>query len=83
MSFNFTVKEFILGNGTGTPSLQFYKRGFELGGNGGTPSWRDVILSGNTALTLINAKEDGLNYLKLFGCTEQRNIPKEYTQVEY
>jgi hypothetical protein len=30
MTFNFTVKEFILGNGTGTPTLQFYKRGFEL-----------------------------------------------------
>lgn len=34
------------------------------------PSWIDIILKGNTALTLVNAKEDGLNYLKLFGGTE-------------
>lgn len=83
MSFNFTVKEFLLGNGTGTPTLQFYKRGFDLVGSSASPSWRDIILSGNTALTLVNAKENGLNYLKLFGGTEQRNLPSEYTQVEY
>ena len=40
------------------------------------PSWIDIILSGNTALTLINAKEDGLNYLKLFGGTEL--VPETY-----
>ena len=83
MSFDFTVKEFILGNGTGTPTLQFYKRGFELNGGGVSPSWQDIILSGNTALTLTNALADGLNYLKLFGGTEQRNLPSGYTQVEY
>ena len=47
------------------------------------PSWIDIILKGNTALSLVNAKADGLNYLKLFGGTEQRNIPSEYTQVNY
>ena len=35
------------------------------------PSWIDVILKGNTALTLVNAKENSLEYLKLFGGTEQ------------
>lgn len=74
MTFNFTVKEFILGGGNATPTLQFYKRGFNLGGSV-SPSWQDVILSGNTALTLVNAKEDGLNYLKLFGGTEQNGTP--------
>lgn len=82
MSFNFTVKEFILGNGTGTPTLQFYKRGFELC-TGTSPSWQDIILSGNTALTLTNALANSINYLKLFGATEQRNLPSEYTHVEY
>lgn len=75
MSFNFTVREFILGGGNTTPTLQFYRKGFNLGGDA-SPSWRDVILSGNTSLTLVNAKEDGLNYLKLFGGAEQ--LPEQY-----
>ena len=83
MSFNFTVKEFILGNGTGTPTFTFYRRGFNLGSSGSSPEWKDIILSGNTALTLVNAKANGLNYLKLFGGTEQRNLPKGHTQLEY
>lgn len=33
MSFNFTVKEFILGSGTGTPTFQFLKNGFNIGSN--------------------------------------------------
>ena len=40
------------------------------------PSWIDIILKGNTALTLVNSKEDGLTYLKLFGATEY--IPETY-----
>lgn len=47
------------------------------------PSWQDIILSGNTALTLTNALANGLNYVKLFGGTEQRNLPTGYTQVEF
>lgn len=82
MSFNFTVKEFILGNGTGTPTFQFYRRGFNLGGSSGG-SWTDIILKGNTSLTLTNAKANGLNYLKLFGGTEQRNLPDNYIQRQY
>ena len=85
MTFNFTVKEFIIGNGTGTPTLQFYRKGFALAGTGGSqPDWRDIILSGNTALTLVNSKANGLNYVKLFGACEQRDIlPSEYQRVEY
>lgn len=45
------------------------------------PSYIDVLLSGVSPLVLTNALE--LNYLKLFGGTEQRNLPSEYTQVEY
>jgi hypothetical protein len=82
MTFNFTVKEFLLGGGTGTPSLQFYKRGFNLDGSA-TPSWQDVILSGNTALTLVNAKANSLEYLKLFGGCEQRNLPSGHQQLDY
>ena len=40
------------------------------------PSWIDIILHGTTALTLVNAKANGLNYLKLFGGTEQ--LPETY-----
>ena len=76
MSFDFTVKQFILGGGTGTPTFQFYRRGFNLGGSGSQPSWKDVILHGNTALTLVNSKANGLNYLKLFGGTEL--LPETY-----
>lgn len=50
-------------------------------GNGTSPSYIDVILSGVSPLTL--EKAISLNYLKLFGGTEQRNLPSEYTQVEY
>lgn len=83
MTFQFTVREFIIGNGT--PTLQFYRRGFNLQGNGSSPSWQDIILSGNTALTLTNALANGLNYVKLFGGTEQSLLPDTYqlyTSVE-
>lgn len=82
-NFDFVEKVMTIGgNGTEIPTLQFYKKGFRLG-TGATPSWQDIILSGNTALTLTNALANSLNYLKLFGNTEQRNLPSEYTQIEY
>lgn len=77
MSFNFVEKNFIIGGESSIPpALEFYKRGFILGSGKVSPSWRDIILSGNTALTLVNAKANGLNYLKLFGGTEL--LPQEY-----
>lgn len=48
------------------------------------PSWKDVILSGSGLLTLINAKANGLNYVKLFGKCEQKSVlPDEFQRVEY
>ena len=41
------------------------------------------MLSGNGSLTLTNAKQNGLTYLKLFGACEQRNLPSGYTQYDY
>lgn len=59
-----------------TAPFRFYgeKEPFFIG-NKIEQNWRNVILSGNTALTLVNAKADGLNYLKLFGRTEQNGTP--------
>lgn len=81
MSLSFVIPEFNIG-GAGTPPIQFFRRGFNLGGSGSQPSWRDVILSGNTALTLVNAKANGLNYLKLFGGTEQSGTPTPDNPVD-
>ena len=82
MSLSFVIPEFNIG-GAGTPPLQFFRRGFNLNGSSGGGGWTDIILHGNTALTLVNAKANGLNYLKLFGGTEQRNLPAGHTQLEY
>lgn len=81
MSLLFVIPEFNIG-GTGTPSFQFYRRGFNLTSNGSSPSWRDIILSGNTALTLVNAKANGLNYIKLFGACEQNGTPTPDTPMD-
>lgn len=78
MSFNFT-EEFKL-NGAAGGVFTFYKKGFKLGGVT-SPSFIDVILSGVSSLTL--EKAISLNYVKLFGGTEQRNLPAGYTQLEY
>lgn len=80
MTLNFPKRFVINGTEWNNNPLRFDVNCFQCSGS---PSWQDIILSGNTALTLLNAKEDGLNYLKLFGGTEQRNIPKEYTQASY
>lgn len=74
------VKESVIINGSNTRHFQFFTHGFWIRP---LPSYIDVVVSGATSLTLTNAVEDGLNYLKLFGGTEQRNIPSEYTQVDY
>ena len=55
---------------------------YELGGGSG-PSYIDEIVSGVSPLTLTNALANGLNYVKAFGGCEQRNIPSQYTQVNY
>lgn len=45
--------------------------------------YAELTVSGENSITLQNAKADGLEYLKLFGGTEQRNLPSGYTQVNY
>lgn len=46
------------------------------------PSFIDIILKGNTALTLVNAKANGLEYLKLYGGCEQASTPTPTTPVD-
>ena len=84
MTLNFIKENFHINGteGVKTP-FTFFERGFRLGGGGSEPTWQDIIISGNTALTLVNAKTNGLNYLKLFGGCEQRTLPKGYTAIEY
>jgi hypothetical protein len=85
MSLSFVIPEFNIGQTSPdlSPQFIFYRRGFNLNGSNGGGGWTDIILKGNTALTLVNAKANGLNYLKLFGGTEQRNLPAGHTQLEY
>lgn len=78
MGINFVIPEINIGGTEGTPTLQFYRRGFLLG-TSGTPTWQDIVLSGNGALTLVNAKQNGLNYVKLFGGCEQDGTPTPTT----
>lgn len=80
-NFNFVEKVMCIG-GNGTPDLQFYKRGFNLDGTGSQPSWQDIILSGNTALTLTNALANRLNYVKLFGGTKQNGTPSPNAPID-
>ena len=86
MSLNFVIPEFNIGGESSTvPTFKFYRKGFELGSGKVTPTWQDIILHGNTALTLVNAKANSLEYLKLFGGTEQSLLPDTYqlyTSVE-
>lgn len=64
--------------------LKFYNwtERWKLGGKV-VPTWKDIILHGTTALTLVNSKANSLGYLKLFGNIEQRNLPAGFTQVEF
>ena len=66
-----------------TPTSDYWQNGtwkFNMSeitaGAASQPSWIDIILKGNTALTLVNAKANSLEYLKLFGDTEQ--LPSTY-----
>ena len=86
MVLNFVEKVFsINGGGDVTSPFTFYKNGFEFGSlKAPEPTWQDIIISGNTALTLVNAKADGLNYLKAFGGGENKSmLPAGYTQYSY
>ena len=87
MTIKFIDKsELIIGSATIPENVTFrFSDILKLGGGGSQPSWQDIIISGNTALTLVNAKANGLNYLKLFGGCEQSLLPDTYqlyTSVE-
>lgn len=76
----FDTKEIVIGGIEWKTAPFRFSRMFTLaGGNGG--SYVDVLLSGVSPLALTNAL--GLNYIKALGATEQRNLPSEYTQLEY
>lgn len=77
MSFNF-VKEMEL-NATGDGAFTFFKKGFLINGKL-SPSYIDVILSGVSPLVLTKAI--GLNYVKLFGATEQTGTPTPDTPID-
>jgi hypothetical protein len=78
MSFDFVIPEMVINNDKWTLSpFRFFRRGFLLNTSSGSePTWKDIILHGATALTLVNSKQNGLNYLKLFGGTEL--LPETY-----
>ena len=83
MSFNFVKDNFKLG-GEDSGVFNFYKRSFILGNSGSpSPSWKDIVISGIGAVTLVNAKADGLNYVKLFGGLKRSLLPSGYTQYDY
>lgn len=83
MTLDFVQENFYIGqkNPDIKPTLTFFRKGFRIGGSSSI-DYRDIIISGNTALTLVNAKANGLNYVKLFGACEQRNLPEGYTQIK-
>lgn len=81
MTLNFNEPELHIGNAL-TPPLEFFRRGFNLGGSGSSPEWKDIILKGNTALTLANAKANGINYVKLFGACEQTGTPTPNNPID-
>ena len=84
MGLNFIKESITLGADKITnKTFTFFKQGFRIKGAIGEPEYRDVTVSGVDSLTLPNAKADGLNYCKLYGKCEQRNLPEEYTEVEY
>jgi hypothetical protein len=75
--------ELILGSATIPENVTFrFSDILKLGGGGSSPSWQDIVLSGNGSLTLTNAKANGLNYLKLFGDCEQTGTPTPTVPVD-
>lgn len=51
-------------------------------GGSSEPTWQDVVISGLGSVTLVNAKANGLNYVKLFGGCEQNGTPTPSTPVD-
>lgn len=79
MGIEFKDNELIIG-GTEWTYVPFRFSKILKIGSGVTPTWQDVILSGNGSLTLPNAKQNGLNYVKLYGASEKDTTP---TSMDY
>lgn len=84
MTIKFIDKsELIIGSATIPENVTFrFSDILKIGGGGSSPSWQDIVLSGNGSLTLTNAKANGLNYLKLFGDCEQDGTPTPTAPVD-
>lgn len=80
MSFDF--HKIVIGE-TSDTTFNFGRKFVLNGSDGVEPTYIDVILSGVSPLTLTRAKANGLNYVKVFGATEQTNLPSGYTQLKY
>ena len=84
MNFIFNEPRFVIGTNDIQSPIQMFNRNFLIGGATGEPTWQDIVISGIGALTLVNAKADSLEYLKLFGKTINQSIlPSGYTQYTY
>lgn len=85
MSLNFNAPIMHLnGANAAPPPLELFNSGFHINGSDLTKiSYSDIVLSGVGSLTLANAKANSLNYLKLYGGCEQRNLPEGYTEYDY
>lgn len=71
MTILFRENELIIGSTTIPENVTFrFSDILKIGGDGGI-DWRNITLSGNGSLTLVNAKANSLTSLKLFGDTEQ------------
>ena len=75
-NLDFVQENFTIGqkNPDLSPQFIFHRKGFRIGGSASV-DWREVILSGEGALTLTNALANSLLSLKLFGGTEQTGTP--------
>lgn len=83
MTILFRENELIIGSTTIPENVTFrFSDILRLGGGGDTPSWQDIVLSGNGSLTLTNAKANGINYVKLFGACVQDGTPTPTTPVD-
>jgi hypothetical protein len=77
------VEQLVIGSATIPENVTFrFSDILKLGGGGSSPTWQDIVLSGNGSLTLTNAKANGLNYLKLFGDCEQDGTPTPTVPID-
>lgn len=81
MGIKFIDDELVIGGGDWELAPFKFSKILKIGGGGDTPSWVDIVVTGTGSVTLANAKADGLNYVKLFGACEQKNVPNGYKEL--